>query len=504
MKDPMKKPGGIRGSAALTHVIVSSVLAVVVALLVSYLSLRHFERWDITSSARFAVSSRTRAVVRGLREDVTLYMFLSQSDQSYPEVRELLRKYESMSPKLHVRFVDPDRNPSQFRVLAQRFRIGVVAGEDGSASANVVAVAEAGDRTHKIGRDDLISLDFGSLESEEGPTVDVKTERALTSAIVGVTQGRDTKVCVTTGHGEWTREGQGPRSLATIGDDFLELDNITLVDLPLTPSATIPRDCDAVFVIGPQRVFDEAIATKLGAYVRAGGHLLVAVDPILRDDGTLLPTGLEGVLSGFGIDVGRDIVVERATDHQLGAGPIEVILEGDFQPHPITRALAAQQSMVALQLARSVGVRAGSSAKVLLRASGESYGEAQVASLQGGGALEPGEGDTPGPVGLVAAWSSSEDENDVRAGRVVVMGDTDVFQTEILAEPRFGNFDLLSGVTGWLTARPQMITIAPRRVRAQSFVGTAGDVVSVFVRVVLLVPFAFALLGFSVWWSRRA
>ncbi len=497
-----KASGSLRGSAALANVFVVSLLAIVVGGLANYLSFRHFERWDLTSSARFAVSSRTRAVVRGLRADVTLYLFLSERAPTYVEVRELVRKYESMSPKLHVVHVDPDRQPARFRTLAQRFGIGAIESGDGEhVDANIAAVFTSGERTHKIGYDDLVSQDFGG--EDDSQMIDVKTERALTSGIVAVTQGRDTKVCVTTGHGEWAREGGGERSLATIADEFLELDNIVLTDLALTPSTTIPRDCDAVFVIGPQRVFDEQIGTKLGAYVRGGGHLLVAVDPVFRDTSTMLPTGLEPMLGGFGIDIGKDVVVERSTDHQIGAGPVEAFVALDFGEHPITPALARTNAAVALLQARSVSARAGSSATVLLRGSAESFGETDLTALQADAALEPGAGDTTGPVGLAVAWSSTEND-DARSGRIVVIGDTDLFETAVITEARFGNFDLLSSITGWLTARPQMISIAPRRAAAQSISATQGDLWNVGLRVMLLIPLAFGLLGLSVWWSRRA
>lgn len=493
----------LRGGAALSNIIVGVLLFATVLGFANYLSFRHFERWDITSTARFAVSARTRAVVRGLTKDVKIYLFLSERDPSYPEVRELLRKYESMSSRLTVSILDPDANPARYRVLVQRF--GIRTAQQGDETfANVAAVVESGERVHKIESSDLMSLSE-SLADRENPTVDVQTERALTSGILAVTRGRNTRVCVTTGHGEWAREGGGERSLAEMSEGFLELDNIELEDLELTPTATIPRACDAVFVLGPQRVFEEAIASKLGAYVRAGGHLLVTVDPMLRDQSTLLPTGLEAMLSSFGIVVGTDVVVERSANHQLSdGGPIETIKVNGFGEHPITRLIAAMDGMLALHFSRSVGARQGSTAQVILRASPESYAETNLAVLQVDSEIAPGEGDLPGPVPLAVAWSSSEDLKDVRAGRIVVIGDTDLFRDELLHDPRLSNSDFLSAVAGFLTARPQLIEIAPRRTSVRTITATSGDAGSIYLRVVILIPLAFILLGLSVWWSRRA
>ncbi|MFO0693280.1 MAG: GldG family protein [Polyangiales bacterium] len=489
-------------SGARVNAVLATALVALIVLMANYLAFRHYARWDLTSDRHFTLSSKSREVARRLDRDVTLYLFLSRIEENYDDVRELVRRYEAASSHVHVKVVDPDRDRGRYQILARRFGLGTVTTEDGMAASNVAAVVEAGSRNYKIERSDLVSVDFGGGE-ERAPEVDVKSERAITSALVEVTSGRNAKVCVSTGHGEWELEGVGGRSLATLADEF-QLDNIDLAEVGLEGRATVPADCDALYVIGPQRLFAPEEAEVLAAYVRGGGHLLLALDPVLRETSSLAPTGLEGMLHGFGIDLGTDLVLELDPDHLLGSSPTEGFVANAWGGHSLVRELAATQGIVAMHMARSLTVEGDGPSTILLTTTDRGYAERDLASLQQGGALAPGAGDARGPVGLAAVYPKERPEGEGPHGALVVVGDTDWLRSEALSEPRFANVDFVSAITGFLAARPSMISIAPRRTSAQALVMTTGDLLSIKLRVIGLLPLAFVLLGFSVWWTRRA
>ena len=73
-----------------------------------------------------------------------------------------------------------------------------------------------------------------------------------------VTSGRATKVCVTKGHGEWALEEGGERSLSSL-QAGLRHDNITWQAFETLGKKEVPKDCDALFVLGPteRRFLDE-------------------------------------------------------------------------------------------------------------------------------------------------------------------------------------------------------------------------------------------------------
>ena len=58
--------------------------------------------------------------------------------------------------------------------------------------------------------------------------------------------------------------------------------------------------------------------------------------------------------------------------------------------------------------------------------------------------------------------------------------------------------------TGWLTQRETLIAIQPKQIDAQPMTITEGDLGGLAFRLVGLMPAAMLLLGFAMWWSRRA
>jgi ABC-2 type transport system permease protein len=507
-----KRPGGsgdrVAGATVRRRVVgkvnlwLASLFLAAILFMANYLAYRHYERWDWTSEGRFTLSDRSEQVLAKLDRPIDLYLFLSRGEANFNDVKELAERYRAKSDRITVHHVDPDRRPSEYRQLMSRFGLRAAQLETGEVIADVAAMVTAGDEHWRITRDDLMSVDFGSFDTGKGPQVDVKAERALTGAILQVTEGRSTKVCLTQGHGEWSVDG-GERSLWALQEE-LERNNVEVEDLETLGKTAIPDACDAVFVIGPLRAFTEAEATLLAEHVRAGGYLLLTVDPVF-DRGGVQSTGLEDMARDFGIEMDRTIVVERDRARQIGGSPIEPFLVTRFGDHPTMRALTAMQGRVVVHLARSVRPMDGSGAVTLLETSEQSYAESDVDALDPSKDFQPGSGDLQGPVPIAAAVDLGEDGDGEgpRGGRLVVVGDSDWLSSELLQMPQFANVDLAAAVTGWLTEREALISIAPRKVEAAAFMLTEEDVSNLGFRVLALMPAAILLLGFAVWWSRR-
>src|SRR5690242_13803692 len=74
---------------------------------------RYNKSWDSTSNKRYSLSEQTAKIVKGLKQDANITYF----DQStrFQEAKDLLGEYKSLSPKVHVEYVDPDKNPQVAR-----------------------------------------------------------------------------------------------------------------------------------------------------------------------------------------------------------------------------------------------------------------------------------------------------------------------------------------------------------------------------------------------------
>ncbi|MEY4514377.1 MAG: hypothetical protein RLZZ450_6499 [Pseudomonadota bacterium] len=486
--------------------VLGTALVAIIVVLVNYISARRFERWDLTRDGLFTLSERTGSLLRELDKPVNLYVFMSSGEPTYQELRELVERYRAKTDKLTAHFVDPDREPARFKLLAEKYGVRAGAQENGQTEAELAALVVSGDKRWSITRDDLVDVDFDSLEGGkggEGAKVNVKTEQALSGAIVQVTSGRATRVCISEGHGEWSLTDSAERSLAAMKEE-LKRENIELEALATRGKSELPKSCDALYVLGPQKAFADEEVAALTRYVAGGGNVLLALDPVLEGN-DVAPTGFESFAAGLGLRIDRDVVVELDKERLLSPSPVEAFVAYDFGANPIVRPLAALRAPVVVQLARSIGAKDAES--VLLSASSKAYGETQLGQLTAGDDLAPGDGDLRAPLALAAAVDTKPDtkgEKKQPGGRVVAIGDADWVHPQLLQQAQFANVDLLASITGFLTEREALVSIAPRKIAAQAMMITEDGLFGVFLRVVLLMPLAALVLGVGVWWQRRA
>ena len=154
------------------------ILIVIGALgLANWLANRHNKSYDTTSNKRFTLSDQTNKVVAGLKQDVRVTYY--DKTDNFPRAKDLLDRYDSLSTKLRVDYVDPDKKPQLARA--------------------------AGIRNYGT-----ITIDAGPRH-EEAKSL---TEEEVTGAIIRSVKGGDRTVCAIGGSGEHGlddtgREGYG-------------------------------------------------------------------------------------------------------------------------------------------------------------------------------------------------------------------------------------------------------------------------------------------------------
>lgn len=488
--------------------LLATALVAVLVVLVNYVSFRRYARWDLTRDNLFTLSERTDKLLAELKQPVDIYVFMGSGEPNFQELRELVTRYKAKSDKITAHFVDPDREPTKFRMLAEKFGVRVGLQENGQTEAELAVLVQSGDKRWSITRDDLVQVDFDSLEGEgRNAKIDVKTEQALSGALVQVTSGRATKVCVSEGHGEWTLEAGGERGLLAMKDE-LKRENIEVEALSTRGKSELPKECDAIYVLGPMKAFTSDESAALKRYLERGGNLLLALDPVISGE-QLMPSGLEELAQAHGIHLNSDVVVELDESKLLSPSPVEAFLVTAFGDAKVMRPLAALRAPVVLALARSLTLPEGSRAEPLFKSSDKAYGESSLPQLSAGDDLKPGEGDVAGPLTLgalveTAASASGDDAPKAKGGRLVVLGDSDWLSPQLLQQAQVANIDLLASLTGSLTEREALVAIAPRKVNMQSVMITEESLSWIFVRVVLLMPLAMLGLGVTVWVQRRA
>ncbi|HEX4355721.1 MAG TPA: Gldg family protein, partial [Polyangiales bacterium] len=356
-----------------------------------------------------------------------------------------------------------------------------------------------------IGREALMASDFPAPAGDAGggDELQLKAEQALTGAIVQVTSGRATRLCATQGHGEWSLDEGTERSYGGL-KRALHHDNIEWQPFESLGQKRVPAACDAVMVVGPLQAFSEVEAKLLIDYVRGGGNLLLALDPVLEND-QVKPTGFEAALRDLGIRLDSALVLELNPEHLLTRNAAEFLVT-EFGDHPTTRSFQ-HAARVFMSLARSITpIAKDGGIDILMRTSDKGFGKTAINEVSADAEPKPGPSDIAGPVTVAVATqlNKTAGESPKPGGRLIVVGDSDFMQGPLLDAPELANFHLASAFVGWLSERPALIEIPPKKIRSGNIVFSQEDLWSVFFRVAVLVPAAALILGIAVWLNRRA
>jgi ABC-type uncharacterized transport system involved in gliding motility auxiliary subunit len=481
--------------------------------LLNYFGMKYYARFDWTGSRLYSLSEKTLGVLDGLDRDIAVAVFLQPGSNVYDPTRELLERYAARTPRVRLRFVDPERNLVEAQRLVDQYRL----------SGLDVVVFEAGDERRVVDTSSLADWDYSGLQMGAQPTMTAfKGEEAFTGAILELVEARKPRVLFTTGHGERGLDDVESSGLSKVRE-LLGAENLDLGSWSSLGQPEVPAGTDLVVVAGPRTALLAPELAALGRYLDGGGRLLALLDPELADRGGLVPTGLEEFLAARGVQVGADIVVDpSSTLPFFGAETIFVRASG---AHAIVRSLEQAEYPVIVALARSVRPAADVpeelSAQPLLETSAEGWAESDLARLS---AVARGDTDLPGPVPVAVAVSArepggeigGEDElpgepepagekaADADAGpkwRLVVVGDSDFATNAQLATA--GNPTLLANAFNWLLERQKLLGIGPKKPEQVRLTLTPGQLSAITWISLAGLPGLALVAGVAVWFRRR-
>ena len=462
--------------------------------IVNYFGWKYYKRFDWTGSRIYSLSPKSREVLRQLHGDVDVVMLMPPEQNLYEPTRELLQRYAAASPRLHLRIVDPEKNAALAEQLARRY---------GVTTAGVVFAATSGKDRRVVDSSELADFDFSGVQMGQLPEMTgYKGEQLFTSALLQLAEGRKPKILFTTGHGEHSLDDSGPRGLAS-AREILGRDNFEIEEWASLGKPAVPEKTDLVVVAGPTSSFVQPELAALSAYLRAGGRLLIMDDPTLSGS-TLVDTGLEAWLAGYGVKVGRDIVVDPA--NPLPFFGSETLFVKDYGEHPITKAMRSGNLPVIVSLARSVGKGEpppGVTVTELLRTSSQGWGETDLAHLD---QVAKDARDVPGPVSLGVAdeikGGGGASPAAARPARLVVFGDSD-FALNQLVRANATNSMLLANSLNWLVERQSLLGIPPRKTEQVRISLSSGELRTVYLLSLLLLPGLAVAAGIYVHFRRR-
>ena len=452
------------------------ILAVLAA--VNFLANRYDKSYDATSNKQFSLSDQTIKVVGNLKNDIKLTYFDEAS--RFPQARDLLDRYTSLSSKIKVEFIDPVKKPQQAKSAGYR-------------------------------RDVTLLVD-SRQRKEEAKSL---TEEEVTGAIIRSLKSGERTVCFVNAANEHSIDDEAAGGFSLM-KQLLERDNyktrtidfkpkpaepgqsLAIGQAPAVAAVEVPKDCLVTVVGGPQLAYPPPVVDAFKKYVEGGGHALFMLDTPLkigRGEAVAENPELVKLLSDWGITANKDLVLDLSgIGNMFGAGPeIPIILQ--YESSPITRPLARVPT--AFPMPRSLEVKSGgkSTAEKLFGTTEDSIAVTEVAA---NGAIDPKKGKKgPFTLGASATLQGSP------AGRIVVVGTSQWAENRAMGSRTLGNRDLFMNMINWLSADEDLISIRPKSTEDRPLTLTAQKLNLVFWLSVVMFPLGIVAMGMVTWWKRR-
>ncbi len=499
-------------------VIAAGVLVVEVNILVA----RHYSRWDFTTRGMYTLSQPTLDTLGALSAPVEITVLISKSDRLLIDARHMLDAYRAESPRLQIRYVDPDTDAAEFLALQKRHGIAAGQTQDGRVVTDASFIISQGDHHWFVTPNELIAYD------DEG-NARPRLEAVLTEGIARVTSPEQTMVCFTEGHGELSIDDVGPNGLAELRRRLLR-SNFTVEPRVLDGPQLDPNllsSCALVIVAGPERPFGSAAASLLRSHVERGRNALLLLDPVVDDEGRLQPSGLGPLLEAVGVTVTPQFVIEEDPSSRLPRGVGEAFF-AEPKTHPITRGLARGEDQVQARplvvATQPLGTTDDSNAQPLLESSPSSFAVRDLRPLEeAGGAFEKRPNDDTGPFYLAVAnqlapttlgdetakesapTSGTSDEHPpARGARAVVVGTSNVAWAQNWADPTlFGTRLFAENAIAWLTDRPALVSVPEKAAQPAGLALTEASLGEVRRYVLVYMPLTAALAGLLILLRRR-
>lgn len=439
-----------------TNLVVYTVIGLAIIVLINWFGTQHVKRWDLTKSRNFSLSAQTVKLLKGLTQDVTIYVF--DQNQRFQSEGDVLNLYPETSHRVSVRYVDPNRDPA----LAKQFAV---------RNYGTIVVA-AGEKHFEAQSND---------------------EQGVTNALIRVLKGQSV-IYFIQGHGEHDPSGTESDGYSEL-KKALENENDKVDTLTLLQTMEIPSDATAVVIAGPQHDYLPQEVDVLQKYLSGGGRLLLFLDP-----GVQLPN-LAKLTSDYNFSIQNDLVIDQNPIAQIFGTRPEMPLITKYGSSPITEPL--RNTATLFPLTRSFDVsknyKAGVTVDSLCDTSPESFGVANFNPSMHEIRYRAGT-DLKGPLTVAVAADMSSSTEGKPDARLVAFGSSRLASNSVLNFQ--GNRDLLLNAVDWLTANESMMSIRPKPPESQHLNLTAQQMNAVLLRLIA-VPVVIIGAGILVWWGRR-
>ncbi len=445
-------------------------LVLVITGLLIQVSRQYDKEFDWTATGRHTLNEASIKVVEKIEAPVkiTSYATGDALSEVRSDIRELIKRYQKLSDKIEIEFIDPRLAPDKIRELGIRF--------------NGEMIIEYQGRSENL-------QDF--------------TEKGVTNALQRLLRNSDRHILFVSGHGERNPIGQANHDLGLFGEN-LSNKGFNIAPLDLSKTLTVPENTSVLVIASPQLDFLAGEVKAILDFVNAGGNLLWLIDPDKSDKLAPLAEWLKlNITKGIVVDLDMSL---------LGNDPTMVL--GQYQEHTITENVQSVQTLFPKVIGLEVGAQEGWTIDPILQSMPRSWLE--TGELKGTISYDP-EQDKSGPITFgyaitrsinqpnsPAATNTASDETapaSEKQQRIIVIGDGDFISNTFLGTQ--GNMAMGESIFNWLAHDDHFIDI-PATIAPDSKISADQNQLIIFALLILVIlPVLLIGSGIVIWLKRR-
>ncbi|WPU66239.1 GldG family protein [Peredibacter starrii] len=424
----------------------------------NYLGNKNYKEFDLTKEKRNSLTDQTVKVLDMVKSPLKMTVFARREE--WNGILNLLKLYVAQNKNIKLEAIDTDLRPDLVKAK-------------------------------EITQNGTVVLDYQGKESQF-PVID---ELSVTNALLKVLRTEKIVLYFVTGHQELSCEEKSPEGISVLCEK-LRLQNYELRPLELTKVDRVPKDATAVFVLGPISGFLPQEANLIKEYLNTGGSFFLALAPAFKSE---LYDNLTKLMEPYGLELGKDVVIDRLSTVQGAEATIPIISNYDNQ-HPITEGFNLR---TVFPLSSSVRTIKGKDSAQLLATTSNfpgSWAETNLKGVTEGKAEYNEKSDLKGPIGLLGI-SELAIPNTPRDSRVVLLGSSSFLVNAYQAQA--GNTTLFLNTVSWMVDDEGIISFNRPGLEEPPVILSAQHLQMIFVISILVVPIIFFGTAIFVYRRRR-
>lgn len=430
---------------------------------------------DVTDQKLYSITDQTKDYVKGMTEDVTIYVVASE-ETCDTMVQETLKRYEDISDHIIVEYVDPTINPR----FASQYT------DENLYTNSLIVVSDK--RSKVISYEDLYesTIDYTTYESS---ITGYDAEGQITSALDYVTSDDMPKMYMTEGHGEV--------GLTSAYESGIAKQNVDYETINLMEYDAVPEDAACLLINAPVSDFNSDDKDKVIEYLSGGGKVIAVIG---YTDAAL--TNFEEILAYMGLTLADGMIVEQSSQNYYQS-PYYLLPTVKYSTY--TNGIYNKYYIFA-PYARGIQIvdkeAEGMKYTTFLSTSDSAFSKVDLADAAN---MEKTEGDIEGPfdIGLQATKEVTTQNGDSVNALMLVIGCDQLFTDEASQMVSGANQMLFNNIVGSFADQEANSSIPVKSYESSYLMVSEVYIGAIGLVVTLILPISCLAAGFVIWYKRR-